>query len=227
MSQAVSRGQALQVAARVGTQVNWDALDGDVLQREVIDLSPEEFGKRFTEFLQNGARVVVMIFSAVLSLVGITFNPAKFIGAGWAIWKGAADGAGLEGEEFQDVRALAMTELDAAKMQFAICLKADESSINGEEKLKRLLALGKPLLSAKQFLALWQDYQKNKERSVLEGLFKEQGIAYLDFFGTILRSPNCSRCVLYLGRRHGQWRWNYFWLDSGWSADRASAVLAS
>lgn len=60
MSKAVSRGQALQVPARVATQVNWDELDGDCLQTQVIDLSPEEFGKRFTAFLKNGARVQVI-----------------------------------------------------------------------------------------------------------------------------------------------------------------------
>ncbi|MBI1755181.1 hypothetical protein HYR65_02770 [Candidatus Azambacteria bacterium] len=61
MSKAVSRGQALQVAARVGTQVNWDDLDGDHLQKEVINLTPEEFGDRFTAFLKNGGRVIVNI----------------------------------------------------------------------------------------------------------------------------------------------------------------------
>ena len=70
----VSRGQALQVAARVGTQVDWDAIDGDVLQKSVIDLTPEEFGKRFTEFLKNGAKVVIMIFKAVLSLASISLR---------------------------------------------------------------------------------------------------------------------------------------------------------
>ena len=53
----VSRGQALQVSARVGTQIKWDELDGDKLQSEVISLSADEFGGRFTNFLKNGAQV--------------------------------------------------------------------------------------------------------------------------------------------------------------------------
>lgn len=54
MSQAVSRGQALQIAARVGIQINWDELDGDNLQANVINLKPGEFGARFTSFLRDG-----------------------------------------------------------------------------------------------------------------------------------------------------------------------------
>ncbi|MCX6736170.1 MAG: hypothetical protein NTZ13_03750 [Candidatus Parcubacteria bacterium] len=56
MSTATSRGQALQINARVGTQVDWDELNGDELQSEVIDLPPKEFGRRFTNFLKNGAK---------------------------------------------------------------------------------------------------------------------------------------------------------------------------
>ncbi len=58
MGKAVSRGQALQIVGRVGTQVGWDELNGDSLQRDIIDLSPEEFGKRFTAFLKNGGRFI-------------------------------------------------------------------------------------------------------------------------------------------------------------------------
>ncbi len=57
MSGTVSRGQALQVSARVATQINWDELDGDALQAEVIQLPPEEFGSKFTDFLKTMARV--------------------------------------------------------------------------------------------------------------------------------------------------------------------------
>lgn len=54
MVKAVSRGQALQIAARVATQVKWDELDGDRLQQEVLELSPEEFGNKVTSFLRRG-----------------------------------------------------------------------------------------------------------------------------------------------------------------------------
>lgn len=54
MVKAVSRGQALEVAARVATQTKWEELDGDDLQK-LINLSPEEFCKRLTAFLKAGA----------------------------------------------------------------------------------------------------------------------------------------------------------------------------
>lgn len=44
----------------------------------------------------------------------IPFNPAKFIGAGWTIWRGPADGDGLSGEEDHDERSLAIMEIDPA-----------------------------------------------------------------------------------------------------------------
>lgn len=56
MSTAVSRGQALQISARVATQVNWDELDDKRLQQDIIELTPEEFGKRMTAFLLRGAK---------------------------------------------------------------------------------------------------------------------------------------------------------------------------
>ncbi|MFA5889160.1 MAG: hypothetical protein WCW47_02870 [Candidatus Paceibacterota bacterium] len=80
MSQAVSRGQALQISARVGTQVNWDELDGGSLQNEVIELTPEEFGKRFTAFLKNGARLIVSAFRVIIDRPK-SFDSA-FIGTG-------------------------------------------------------------------------------------------------------------------------------------------------
>ncbi|MFA5831323.1 MAG: hypothetical protein WC878_05835 [Candidatus Paceibacterota bacterium] len=52
----VSRGQALQVSARLATQVKWEEINGEKLQSEVINLSPEEFGRRFTNFLKNSAQ---------------------------------------------------------------------------------------------------------------------------------------------------------------------------
>lgn len=66
MSKAISRGQALEVSARVATQINWDELEGDKLQSEVINLTSAEFGSRFTAFLKNGARL--QVFGAVFPI---------------------------------------------------------------------------------------------------------------------------------------------------------------
>lgn len=228
MSKAVSRGQALQVAARVATQVNWDELDGDKLQAELIDLSSEEFGQRFTDFLKNGAKPVFISEPRILKIGKQTFDPAKFIGDGWSVWRGPADGNGLEGEEDIDKRSLAIFELGISKVLFETILKSKESSITGEKKLQRIKKAGHVRLGANVFLALWEDYQKNKENSVLEFLYRSRKVTYLDFFGTILRNPNGNRNVLYLCRGcAGKWSWLCSWLDNDWDTDDLSALLAS
>lgn len=223
MSKAVSRGQALEVSARIGTQVDWDQLDGGKLQNEVINLSPEEFGRRFTVFLKNGARFNL----GGLKVATVPFDPAKFIDESWAFWKGPKDGNGLEGEEERDKASASLAEVNFDKMDFLTCLKKGESSITGEGKFIRLKKLGRILFGANVFAGLWQDYQscKNKAESVLEKLYQQRGITYIDFFGDILRDPNGRRDVLYLYRDDGgQWRWRCFWLDDVWSCNNFSAV---
>ena len=219
----VSRGQALEVSARVATQVDWGQLDGGELQDEVISLPPEEFSRRFTAFLKNGARFVF----GGLKIATLPFDPAKFIGEGWAFWKGRKDGNGLEGEEERDKGSVVLTEMDFDKAEFLACLEKGESSITGEEKLACLIKSVCTLFGATVFMGLWQDYQsrQNKSETVLEKLYQQKGITYVDFFGDILRSPHGNRCVLCLFRLgDGRWRWHYLWLDDGWSERHLSAV---
>lgn len=222
----VSRGQALQVAARVGTQVNWDTIDGDHLQTEVINLTPEEFGKRFTTFLRNGCRVII----DPKSFLTKPFDLAGFLGKGWAIWKGPIDGDGLSGEEDVDLRSLTFTEIEFAKFLFETCLKEGETSITGEEKIRRLKE-EKPnfiRFGGNVFLGLWEDYQANKENSILEWIYRNFKIRFMDFPGLILRNPSGNRKILGL-RRDGDGRWyrRYGWLDNQWNADDPSAGCAS
>jgi hypothetical protein len=221
----VSRGQALQVAARVGLQVKWEEINGERLQAEVIDLTPEEFGKRFTAFLKNGCH---FISGDPKSFLAKSFNPTEFIGKEWTIWKGSAKGEGLSGKKDQDERSLALTEISLASLRFETCLKKGETSITGEEKLIRLKNSKKILLGGNAFLGLWLDYQANKENSALEWLWRNYKISYLDFFGEILRGPDGRRRVLYFCRHNdGEWFWHCHWLDNDWNADDPSAVLAS
>ena len=214
MSKAVSRGQALEVSGRFGVQVQWDELDGDLLQKEVISLSPEEFGRRLTLFLKNGARPYLL---GDLQVVPQPFNPVEFIGKGWSLIP-----------EEHDARCDALTAVDLAKVDFATGLKEGETSIKGEEKLKRMKASKNLRLGATIFAGLWADYQVGKERSVLERLFQTYDITYLDFFGDILLHPDGNRHVLSLCRGDGgTWSWSYHWLGRDWSAARRSASLAS
>lgn len=223
----VSRGQALQVASRVGTQINWDELDGDRIQREIIDLSPEEFGKRFTAFLKNGGH---FIFGEPKSFLTQPFNPADFLGKGWTTWRGPADGDGLSGEEDIDSRSLVLSRIELAKFVFETCLKAGEKSIKGEEKLRRLKEEKPDFIrfGGNVFLGLWLDYQANKENSILEWFYRNFKISFMDFFGQILRGPGGYRGALYLSRGGGgKWDWSYGWLGSDWHAAYPSAGCAS
>jgi len=221
MSKAVSRGQALEVSGRVATQIDWDQVDGQQLQDEVISLSPEEFGRRFTAFLKAGAR-----FSfGGLKVACASFDPAKFINKDWAFWKGSKNGDGLKGEEERDKASLVLMEVDFEKADFLTCLEQGERSITGEEKLIRLRKLNRPLYGATQFMGLWQDYQQNKDQSVLEKLYQQKGVTYVDFFGDILRNPHGCRRVLCLCRRGvGSWHWYYYWLGSYWGDPHFTAV---
>ena len=134
---------------------------------------------------------------------------------------------GLTGDEQQDYRSLALTEIDWNRVLFPTCLKGDETSITGEEKLKHLQASGEILLDAKVGEELLLDYKTNGENSVLEKLRQQHNVTYLDFFGTILRNPRGNRCVLYLCFSGGQWRWFYGWLGDVWFVFLGSAALAS
>jgi len=219
----VSRGQALEVSARVATQVDWEQLDGGKLQDDVISLPPEEFGRRFTAFLKAGARFIL----GGLKIATAPFDPAKFVGENWTFWKGPKDGNGLEGEEKRDKASAALTEVDFDKADLLACLEKGESSITGEKKLIRLKKSGRILFGVNVFAGLWQDYQscQNKAESVLEKLYQQKGITYIDFFGDLLRDPRGGRYVLYLFRRaDGRWRWGCRWLGDDWDVQDVSAV---
>jgi len=227
MSNVVSRDQALEVVGKAMVNIDWDSVDGNRLQNEVISLKPEEIGQRFTAFINNGCRLIIGEPKIIRINPDLKFNPTEFMGAGRTIWKGPADGDGLTGKEELDKRSLSLTEVDLSTVLFESSLKTGESSINGEAKLKRLQASGNVQLGGNVFLALWQDYQLNKENSCLEWLWRNRKISWMSFFGLVLRDPDGNRHVLYLYRYDGGWRWGCGWLAHGWRADALSAGLAS
>lgn len=157
------------------------------------------------------------------------FDPAEFIGQKWGVWKGPADGDGLSGEEDVDGRSLAISVIDPTQILLERYLKEGESWIVGEEKLRRMKDDPNKIRSGGNvFLGLWKDYEANGENSVLERLYQERRVTYLDFFGLVLRSPVGNRYVLFLYRDDdGGWYWDVSWLDRDWDADDLSAVFAS
>ena len=152
------------------------------------------------------------------------FNPAQFLGSGWSIWRGPVDGDGLSGDEDQDKRSLALTQLDMSQIQLVTCLKEGETSITGEERVRRLKKTNHIRLDTRVFQTLWE----NKD-SIPES-WKEKtnnNTTSIFFDGTPLRSPFGDRYVLCLDWRGGEWDWYYYWLESDWNVNSPSAVLAS
>ena len=154
------------------------------------------------------------------------FNPAEFIGVGWSIWRGPANGNGLEGEEERDLRSAVLNELDLNQVQLVTCLKRGESVTIGKERIKRLKADGRVRLDENAFKAFWEN------REQLPARFKERvngNIQFIFFDGVMLRGPDGDRCTLYLCFVGvcGSWSWSYGWLGDGRDASGPSAVLAS
>jgi len=147
------------------------------------------------------------------------FTPAEFIGKGWTIWRGPADGDGLSGAEEQDERSLAITHVNLADILLETTLKpSDNGRVQGEKKLRRLKAEGLIRLDAMVFQALWEN------KSLIPESWKTKNAVYFD--GTILRGPDGRRCVLCLCWRGGGCLWRYDWLVHDWRAVSPSAVSA-
>jgi hypothetical protein len=225
MGKANNEGQALTITASLAVDTAWDQLPTEILQ-SFIELSPTERGVRFTAFLKNGGRVVIGGSQTLPIDRTKPFNPAEFISQGWTIWRGPKDGNGLEGEEEQDARSLALTELDLDRILLEAHLKNGETSTTGEERIKRLNAANRIKLDAKAFQTLWESRHELPER------FKQKTNGNTTFIfcdGTVLRSPDGHRFTLYFcwNAVNRKWNWYYLWLGSDRGVNNPSACLAS
>ncbi len=143
----------------------------------------------------------------------IDLDPGTFIGMGWKF-----------ADVDADLRSLTLAEADFSKVLYETCCSEGETHINGEEKLRRLITLGGIRLDPRFGVALFQE----KKQKLLERLYKERGITYLDFFGRVLVYPLGGRCVLGLYRNvEGRWSWDAYFLSLRWEERRFSARLAS
>lgn len=210
MGKSVTTDQSHAVMATLATNVDWETLDADILQEEIVS-RPMEAGKQFTAFLKNGARLIIGEPKIVKIDRSKAFDPVSSIGKGWSI-------------EEQDEGSLAITELDVTKVQFKKMLRDDESTIEGEKKLQRLKEAGYIRLDAIIFQTLWENQylipEKWKEKT-------EDNTTFIYFDGTILRRPDGYRYVLFLYWSDGRWYWDYDWLETNWNVHHPSAVLAS
>ncbi|MFA5986133.1 MAG: hypothetical protein WC819_02165 [Parcubacteria group bacterium] len=225
MGKAISGGQARSLIASFSVDIPWDKIKVDV--QPFIDLPPDQKGKLFAAFIENRFRLTINNSKLLLTK---PFDPTEFLGKGWTVWKGSADGDGLTGERDVDPRSETLTEIELTKFVFETCLRTKEKSIDCEEKIRRLKEKKSDLIrfGGNVFLAIWEDYQENGINGALEWLYQNFGITFLDFSGLILRDSNGWRYVLFLLRGDdGTWTWNHFWLGLRYAADRPSACCAS
>jgi hypothetical protein len=202
--------QSHQVLATLATNTDWSSVDfeGSNLQ-ELVIRNPKEAGRQFTLFLKNGGKLIVGGPKTISFDRTKPFNPAEFIGDGWSIVE-------------EDKRSLALTKLDLSKVRFETMLKENETSITGEQKLKRLKKAGHVRLDAKVFQTLWEN------QSLIPESWKEKtngNTTFIYFDGTVLQNPCGHRYVLCLYWNDGKWRWFYSWLDRLCCVDIPSLVL--
>lgn len=133
------------------------------------------------------------------------FNSEKFIGKGWKIKE-------------EDTTSLALNELDLTKVSLETMLRPDESSVKGEERLRRLKESNFIRLDAKIFQTLWEN------KATIPESWKEW-VVFFD--GTILRDSFGDRCILSLYRYNGKWYWSCYRLNGDFSFVGPSAVLTS
>ncbi|MDP3770169.1 MAG: hypothetical protein U1A23_02450 [Candidatus Sungbacteria bacterium] len=228
MSKAVSRGQALQVAARVAMQVNWDELDGDRLQEEIISLTPQEFGAKFTAFLKNNSKSndsKLLVRESKIIRIDRTmpFDPPRFILIG-------QESGGFEPLRIveQDTRSIILSEIDLGRISLQGCIvdRKGKYCLNGRQQLINLTNQSSRYvrLDAKIFQMFWENKQ------LIPEYWKELRYGmptYICFHGTIFSGRNEDRYVLFLYFDDNQWKCWYSLLDNQCLGYHTSAVLVT
>lgn len=189
---------------------NMPELSGDVMQGWIQN--PKAVQKVLERaFCPPEISTVVSVSSLVSIDRTSPFDPVKLLGQGWNI-------------EEQDERSLALDQVNLANVRLEHMLKKGENRVQGEEKLKRLKGAGYIRPDARIFQTLWEN------QSLIPESWKKKtngNTTYIFFDGTVLRSPDGRRCVLFLYWRGGRWDWGYGWRGFGWLVGGPSAVLAS
>ena len=220
---ALSRDQLAELNGSFNNDTKWSAVDPDKVQAQFIEQSKEERGRQWTAFLNNGGRLIIKGPSVLVIDRSKPFDPTRFLGKGSSIWRGPADGKGLEGEEDQDPHSVALTELDFSNVAFDSFLKEGEPTIVGEEKLLRMKAGPRIRYDAGIGVALLDE----KDQATLRFIHDTYGITWMEF-ATVLRDSDGSRYFLYLYRSvGGSWDAFYYWLGYDRDADYVSPVSAS
>lgn len=129
----------------------------------------------------------------------------------------------------EEDRSPKILEINWARVQFEHYLKDGEHCITGNEKNRRQRESGHVVLGGNVFLSLLRDYEKHKEASVLEWLYRTRNIICLDFFRPILQCPVSGRRFIFQllreGGDGGTWRKYHPFLEYDFQAHNLSPVL--
>ena len=171
----------------------------------------EDKMRKVRQFWQNGCNLIIKGPATLIVDRTKPFDTVAFIGAGWNV---------IEEEK----AALKLTEVDFSKVCFENGLKEDESSVTGEDKLKRLKRLSGIRLDAKYGQALYEE----KGQATLRFLHDTFGLTWMEFAGTVLRNSGGDRFFLCLYRKDdGSWGWDFGWLGLDRHRGYVSPLLAS
>ncbi|MFA6587768.1 MAG: hypothetical protein WCT08_01725 [Patescibacteria group bacterium] len=191
-----SEGQSHQLMERLEKE-NFTAHD-------VTLLGQSEQLQKILSYLHGSAEIII---THVLRLK--SFNPEElFSWKGWVIYE----------------KLHSRGYLNAEKIIAKDYLKKGESSINGEEYLRRVKAEPTDVqLGANDFITLWQE----EGHTTLKWLYATKSITFLSFFDTILQETNGEQYILHLYREDdGSWHWGYRRIAHGiWDADNPAGVL--
>lgn len=194
----VTRGQALELMARFGTQIDWKSLDGHRLQENVISLGAKEFGRRFAIFLNNDCKVIVSNPGNFLVDRSQPVDVDRFLSRhhptrGWKIWKRPADEVGLHGVDEHDTRSRSITELNLTKILLQNTFQDDYDHLTGEKWRSRLMSQ-----AVQADLAIAYALCEEREQVTLRWIRNTFHVNEISFLGTTLRSPEGCRSVINL-----------------------------
>lgn len=159
------------------------------------------------------------------------FKPEVFLGEDYSVWRGLADGDGINGKYDRDGRNVFFHAIAFSEICLVGEFNGKSIAASGEEKLAYLRNQKEITLGRGAFLALWLDYQEKQKDSVLEWLWKNRQIKYLDFFGVVIRKPveglGPIRYIPTLKRiNENKWEYSLSWLGFSWLNVFGSAVVS-
>ena len=153
------------------------------------------------------------------------FDPAFVFGSGWTIWKGPPTSNGLEGEEQQDARSLALSVVDFVKAaRFETCTPQNERVITGEERLGILTERKDVILADAAF---GPALMNEAGRVTLNWVYATSRIPSFGLPGTVLRRWDGLRFFLVLCRHDvGGWYPDIRYLSHGYLYEPPDLLFA-